>query len=107
MTPYEFIVQTVLYIVCIAFVYFLLVTKPRLDEENKKQKFLQGLKKNDEVITSGGLLGRVFAVKADIVTVEIAQNVRVKVRAVDVHSVPKGEEEREQKLESASVNEKK
>ena len=41
---------------------------------------IDALKKNDEVVTVGGVLGRVTAVSESYVTVEIADKVEVKVQ---------------------------
>jgi preprotein translocase subunit YajC len=37
------------------------------------------LKKGDEVVTTGGIIGRVQAVSGDVLTLEIANNVKVRV----------------------------
>ena len=50
-----------------------------------------GLSKGDEVVTSGGLLGRITDVGESFVTVELADGVRVKLQKHAVSSVvPKG-----------------
>ena len=48
---------------------------------------LANLKKKDEIITSGGLYGRVMALADDVVTVEIAPNVRVRVSRPQIATV--------------------
>ena len=67
---------------------------------------LANLKKNDEIITSGGLYGRVLALADDVVTVEIAPNVRVRVSRPQIASVvsaPKpGEKAHENRKEERS-----
>ena len=40
---------------------------------------IAGVKRNDQVVTSGGILGKVTKVEDDYAEVEIAQNVRVRV----------------------------
>jgi preprotein translocase subunit YajC len=80
MTPFEFIFQTVTFFLMGLFVYYLLVLKPANDRNSQRATFFDGLKKNDEVLINGGIYGRVFAVKPDGVTVEIAQGVRVRVK---------------------------
>ncbi len=40
---------------------------------------LGALKKGDDVITSGGLLGKIFAVDDKVITLEVANNVKVRV----------------------------
>lgn len=77
--PFEFILNTTLYICIGAFSYYLLVTKPKQDKEQGQKNLLAQLKQNDEVVTSGGILGRVQGVKPDAILIEIAPNVRIRV----------------------------
>jgi len=79
-----FIFGTV-YFMLIGFVaYYFIVVKPVQLEDDNKKKFLSGLKKNEEVKTSGGLIGRVVQVKDEVVTLEIAPKIQVKVVASEV-----------------------
>lgn len=86
-----FIFGTVYFILMGFFAYYFIVIKPAQLEDDNKKKFVEGLKKNDEVRTSGGLIGKVVSVKDNIVTLEIAQNVRVRVVAEEVLAFEIGE----------------
>ena len=79
-SPYQLILNTVYFILLGVFVYYIIVRKPEIAREGALSKFLKGLKKNDEVITSSGIYGRVISVKQDFITIEIAPNVRIKVK---------------------------
>lgn len=61
--------------------YWSLVLFPRQREFQKQQKYVRQLNVGDEMITFGGIIGRVMAIEADagIATVEIAPNVTVRV----------------------------
>ena len=72
--------------------YYVLVTRPMVLKEEAHKKFLDGLKKNDEVITSGGIFGRVAGVKAEYVTIEIAPSVRIQVAPEHIKTPPKQEQ---------------
>ncbi|MGH7859035.1 MAG: preprotein translocase subunit YajC [Candidatus Binatia bacterium] len=61
-----------------AFFYFL-VMRPQQKKEREKETFRGNLKKNDEVVTVGGLHGRIVDVKGPIVSLELAPNLRVKI----------------------------
>ena len=52
---------------------------------------LSRLKKNDEVMTSGGIYGKVVALKDDEVTLEVAPNVRLRVHRPQISAVLTGE----------------
>ena len=60
--------------------YFILI-RPRQQEKQQWQRMLQSLKKNEKVVTSGGLIGTVVAVSEteDELTLKVDENVRVKV----------------------------
>ena len=70
--------------------YFLLI-RPQMKRAKEHRKMVETLAKNDEVVTSGGLLGKITDVDDNFITVEIAEGVRVKVQKTAVTSlVPKG-----------------
>lgn len=58
--------------------YFLLI-RPQQKKAKAQQEFLKNLKKGDEVVTGGGLHGRITGLTDTVVTLEISDNVRVKV----------------------------
>lgn len=66
--------------------YFLLI-RPQQQKAKEHRGMLDNLKKNDEVITNGGIYGRVLAMADDVVTLEIAPNVRVRVSRPLINSV--------------------
>lgn len=68
-------------------VFYFLIIRPQQQKQNQHTQMLANLKKNDEVITSGGLYGRVMALGDDVVTLEIAPNVRVRVSRPQIASV--------------------
>lgn len=78
-SPAEFIINTVYFFLLAFAVYYMLVIRPGQLKQDSHNKFIEGLKKNDEIVIAGGIYGRVFAVRPDYLTVEIAPNVRVKV----------------------------
>ena len=58
--------------------YFMLI-RPQQKKAKDHQNFLSGLKKGDQVVTRGGVVGRVTGVTDTMVTVEIQEKVRVRV----------------------------
>lgn len=67
-------------IIIFAIMYFLLI-RPQQQKEKERQEMLTKIKKNDHVITTGGIHGIVAAVKDDEITLKIdeAQNVKIRV----------------------------
>lgn len=68
-------------------IFYFLMIRPQAKQRKKHQSMIQGLKKGDEVVTSAGIHGRVTAVADNIATVEIAENVRIKVDKFQVSQV--------------------
>ncbi len=71
--------------------YFLLI-RPQQKRQKEHKALLAGLKRGDEVVTAGGLMGRITAVADTFVTVEVADKVRVKVARGQIMSVIKKDE---------------
>lgn len=65
-------------ILIFAVFYFLLI-RPQQKKAKQQQEFLSSLQKGDEVVTGGGLFGKITGLTDACVTLEIADNVRVKV----------------------------
>jgi len=61
-----------------AIMYFLMI-RPQQKQAKEHRTLLAGLKKGDDVVTQGGLLGRVHVVTDKTVTLEVAPGVRVRV----------------------------
>jgi preprotein translocase subunit YajC len=58
--------------------YFLLI-RPQTKKAQEHDRMLKALKLNDEVVTTGGMLGRIVELGDKVVVVEIAPNVRVRI----------------------------
>jgi len=70
--------------------YFLLL-RPQMKRAKEHKQMLAGIQKGDEVITSGGTLGKVISVGDNYVKVEIAPAVEVTVQKSAVQTLlPKG-----------------
>ncbi|TAM12223.1 MAG: preprotein translocase subunit YajC [Nevskiaceae bacterium] len=74
----------------IAIFYFLLI-RPQMKRNKEQRQMTQRLAKGDEVVIMGGLAGRVTDIGEVYMTMEIADNVLVKVQKASVNTVlPKG-----------------
>ena len=77
-------------IALIAIMYFLMI-RPQMKRAKEHRAMLDKLSKGDEVITSGGIAGTVTDIGDNFVTLEVADNVRVRVQKAAVGNVlPKG-----------------
>jgi preprotein translocase subunit YajC len=60
-------------------IFYFLIIRPQQKQRKTHAKFLEELKRGDEVVTSSGIIGTVSSISDKIVTVEIAENVKIKV----------------------------
>lgn len=60
-------------------VFYLLLIRPQQKKAKDHRTVLENLKKGDFVITQGGLYGKIAGIEGQVVTLEIAEKVRVKV----------------------------
>jgi len=68
-------------------VFYFLLIRPQQQKAKEHKLMLTNLKKNDQIITSGGLYGRVLTLADDVVTVEIAPNVKVLISRPQIATV--------------------
>jgi preprotein translocase subunit YajC len=77
-------------VVFIVIFYFLLI-RPQQKKAKEHQALVTKLASGDEVVTNGGLLGKVVEVGETFITLEVADGVRVKVQKFQVAAqMPKG-----------------
>ena len=60
-------------------IFYLLMIRPQQRRVKEHQVAINAIKKGDEVVTAGGIRGRVIKVRDDEVEVEIAQGVKVRI----------------------------
>jgi preprotein translocase subunit YajC len=66
-------------ILIFAIMYFLLI-RPQQKKVKQHQKMVEALRRGDQVVTAGGLVGKVTKVREDgEIEVELAENVKVRV----------------------------
>ena len=76
--------QGLLMMLAMFVIFYFLLIRPQQKKAKEHQKMLDGLSKGDEIVTNGGLVGRITAVSGKTVTVEISEKVRVRVLRAQV-----------------------
>jgi preprotein translocase subunit YajC len=78
-------------LVLIFVVFYFLLIRPQAKRAKEHKAMVSALAVGDEVVTSGGILGKVTEAGEQFLTVEVAEGVRVKVQRHTVSSLlPKG-----------------
>lgn len=68
-------------------IFYFLMIRPQQKERKKHQQLLQNLKKGDNVISTAGIHGLVTGINDNIVSLEIAENVRIKMDKAQIATV--------------------
>lgn len=77
-------------ILMFAVLWFIMI-RPQMKRQKEAKAMLEALAKNDEVVTAGGILGRVTKVNENYVTLEVAEGMEITVQKNAVTNVlPKG-----------------
>ncbi len=71
-------------------VFYFLILRPQQKKMKEQQSMIAALKHGDEIVTASGILGKVTGITDKVVTVEVADNVRVKMMKSQVSQVVKG-----------------
>ena len=66
-------------IILIFVVFYFLLIRPQQKKAKQHREMIQTLQKGDEIITSGGLYGKIVGITDEFLTIEVAENVKVKV----------------------------
>ena len=65
--------------ILIIIVFYFLMIRPQQKQRAKHEEFLKSLKRGDEVVTSSGIIGVVDSISDNIVTIQIDNDVKIKV----------------------------
>lgn len=79
--------MTIFPFILIFVIMYFMVIRPQQKKTKEHQEMLNKLKKNDEVMTSGGIYGKVIDLKDTDVTLEVAPNVRIRVHRPQISLV--------------------
>lgn len=78
-------------LIIIFVLFFFMIIRPQMKAAKVQRDMIAALQKGDEVVTSGGIVGKVTKVTDTFVTVEIAANTEIVVQKQAVQSaLPKG-----------------
>ncbi len=88
--PMDSVMQFLPIILMFAVLYFLMV-RPQMKKAKEHKALIDGLGKGDEIVTQGGMAGRITKVGDDFISVEIAEKVEIQIQKPAIAMVlPKG-----------------
>jgi preprotein translocase, YajC subunit len=72
-------------------VFYFFLIRPQMKQAREHKQMVESLSKGDEIVTSGGLLGKVNKIGDNFIMVEIAPDIEVKLQKHSVTAIlPKG-----------------
>lgn len=66
-------------LILIFVIFYFLLIRPQQKREKERKKMLASLKKGDDVITIGGIYGKILNIKDDVLTLEVGDKVKINV----------------------------
>ncbi len=82
-------------IIVIFAIFYFLIIRPQQKREKDRRNMLSNLKEGDDIITIGGIYGRILNLKEDIVTLDIGDKIKIKVTRTAIGNVLKTTEKNE------------
>jgi preprotein translocase subunit YajC len=70
-------------------IFFFLVIRPQRKAQKEREQMIEGVKKGDEVLTAGGILGTVVGRKGDVVVVKVDDATKLRIQKTAITSVLK------------------
>ena len=78
-------------LVVIFVLFFFMIIRPQMKQAKEQRNMIAALQKGDEVVTSGGIVGKVTKVSDAFITLEIALNTEINVQKTAIQTaLPKG-----------------
>jgi len=74
-------------------VFYLLLLRPEQRRQRQHQEVLNRLKKGDQIVTSGGIIGRIVEINPRVATIEVGNKVRIEILRSAIRELAAGESE--------------
>ena len=78
-SPDQSPVPSFVFLLLIIVVFYFFMIRPQMKKQKDLKTYREGLSKGDKIVTTGGIYGKVTDIKDQTITMEIADNVRIKI----------------------------
>ena len=72
-------VPSFVFLLLIIVVFYFFMIRPQMKKQKDLKSYREGLNKGDKVVTTGGIYGKITDIKEQTITVEISDNVRIRI----------------------------
>lgn len=76
-------------LIFIFIVFYFLIIRPQQKKQKEHQKMVAGLKKNDEIVTTGGVYGTIVNIKEKTFVIRVDENAKIEVEKNSIAYVRK------------------
>jgi preprotein translocase subunit YajC len=88
-------------LILIGAVFYLLLIRPQQKQRREQQTMLDSVRRGDEVVTIGGIHGRIEGLKDKTVMVKVAEGVKIELNKASIAQVTKRRDEDEGGLQES------
>jgi preprotein translocase subunit YajC len=71
--------EQLIFMVLMLVVFYFLLIRPQQKRMKQHKTMVEGLKRGDSIITSGGIYGRISSIEGNVLTVEIAKGTNIRI----------------------------
>ncbi|WP_213974981.1 preprotein translocase subunit YajC [Tepidanaerobacter acetatoxydans] len=82
-------------IIIIFAIFYFLIIRPQQKREKERRDMLSSLKEGDDVITVGGIYGKILNIKDDVITLDVGDKIKLKVTRTAIGNILKKREKTE------------
>jgi preprotein translocase subunit YajC len=72
-------IPSFVFLLLIIVVFYFFMIRPQMKKQKDLKTYREGLSKGDKIVTTGGIYGKVLDIKEQTLTMEIADNVRIRI----------------------------
>lgn len=83
---------TFLPLILVFVVFYFFMIRPQMKKQKEMNNYRSSLKKGDKVVTTGGIYGRIYEVKDNVVTMDVGGDIKLKVDKSALLKDPSAEE---------------
>jgi preprotein translocase subunit YajC len=83
--------STIMLIVPMILIFYFFLIRPQSKRAKEHQKFLEGLKRGDKVVTNGGIWGKIAAVTDQTIDLEVSRDVKIRMTKGQIAGYQRGE----------------
>lgn len=79
--------MNIVFIALMVLIFWFIVLRPQAKEAKAHRDFVSGLKAGDEVVSAGGLYGKVVSIDGNIAQIEVSRGTKIKFDRNKLHAV--------------------